>query len=255
MAPVRGTLWHILENGWEDKEFIRTRVWEEDPASLAARFDTTTGADGKAKKLRDETRIPVSRWIDGVLEDPANTDRNDRVRATVLRGHAPNSQTRLKEMKTAMKRLDMLVAIDPFPTVSAVPHDRTDGVCLLPASTRFEIHGSVTASNRSIQWRDKIIDPLFESKSDHEIIGLFANKSGVADRLFRNIAMDDADTPNIEDTTREFNRGMWTVGHTGQRSERIRLHRANQHTFDRTTLQAIGGPADTAARPEQAAPT
>jgi len=37
---------------------------------------------------------------------------------------------------------------------------------------------------------------------------------------------------------------MWTIGYTGQSPERIKLHMANQHTFDRTTLQARGGPAD-----------
>ena len=60
------------------------------------------------------TGIPVSRWIDGVLEDPANTDQPNAVRAMVLWGHAPNSQTRMKEMKTAMEKLDMLVVIDPI---------------------------------------------------------------------------------------------------------------------------------------------
>ena len=35
-APARmlrlvwGILWHIFENGWEDKEFIRQRVWGMD---------------------------------------------------------------------------------------------------------------------------------------------------------------------------------------------------------------------------------
>jgi formate dehydrogenase major subunit len=48
----------------------------------------------------------------------------------------------------------------------------------------------------------------------------------------------DGDEPNIEDITREFNRGMWTIGYTGQSPERLKLHMANQHTFDRTTLQA-----------------
>ena len=186
----------------------------------------------------------MSRWIDGVLEDPENTDQPNAVRAMVLWGHAPNSQTRMKEMKTAMEKLDMLVVIDPFPTVSAVLHDRTDGVYLLPATTQFETYGSVTASNRSIQWREKIMDPLFESKTDHEIIGRLADKFGFKDRLFRNIAMDDEFTPNIEDTLREINRGMWTVGYTGQSPERIKMHMENQHTFDRTTLKAVGGPAD-----------
>jgi formate dehydrogenase major subunit len=56
--------------------------------------------------------------------------------------------------------------------------------------------------------------------------------------------VEDDGEPNIEDITREFNRGMWTVGYTGQSPERLKLHMANQHTFDKTTLQAVGGPAD-----------
>ena len=66
----------------------------------------------------------------------------------------PTAQTRGAEMKTAMEKLDMLVVVDPYPTVSAVLHDRTDGVYLLPAATQFETRGSVTASNRSFQWRE-----------------------------------------------------------------------------------------------------
>ncbi len=221
------------------------RVWGEDPAWLAARFDKITDKEGKEVSLQGMSGIPVSRWIDGVLEDPANMDQPNKVRAMVLWGHAPNSQTRGKEMKTAMEKLDLLVVVDPYPTVSAVMHDRTDGVYLLPACTQFETRGSVTASNRSLQWRDQVVAPLFESKPDHEIIGLFARKFGFHDRMFRNIALEeDGVTPNVEDTLREINRGTWTIGYTGQSPERLKLHMANQHTFDRTTLRAVGGPAD-----------
>jgi formate dehydrogenase major subunit len=37
---------------------------------------------------------------------------------------------------------------------------------------------------------------------------------------------------------------MWTIGYTAQSPERMKMHMANQHTFDRTTLRANGGPAD-----------
>ncbi|MEH6727159.1 MAG: molybdopterin-dependent oxidoreductase, partial [Hyphomicrobiales bacterium] len=219
------------------------RVWEEDLDWIKGQFATIKGADGKDKNLMTSTGIPVSRWIDGVLEDVDNIDQDTNVRAMVLWGHAPNSQTRMVEMKTAMEKLDMLVVVDPYPTVSAVLSDRKDGVYLLPACTQFETRGSVTASNRSIQWRDKVVDPLYESLPDHTIIAKFAKKFGWADRFFRNIALE-GDEPVIEDVTREFNRGMWTVGYTGQSPERLKLHMANQHTFHRTTLQAVGGPAD-----------
>ena len=219
------------------------RVWKEDLDWLKGQFATLKTADGKQKKLMNLKGIPVSRWIDGVLEDKKNMDQPDNVRAMVLWGHAPNSQTRLVEMKTAMEKLDMLVVIDPYPTVSAVLHDRNDGVYLLPASTQFETYGSVTASNRSIQWRDKVVEPVFESLPDQVIMAKFAKKFGWADRFFRNIKLN-GDEPSVEDITREINAGMWTIGYTGQSPERLKLHMANQHTFDRTTLQAVGGPAD-----------
>ena len=219
------------------------RVWGEDIDWLKGRFDSIKGKDGKSKSLMNMKGIPVSRWVDGVLEDKDNIDQPDNLRAMVFWGHAPNSQTRMKEMKTAMEKLDLMVVIDPYPTVSAVLSDRTDGVYLLPATTQFETYGSVTASNRSLQWREKIIEPSFDSLPDHTIIYKFAKKFGFADRMFRKIKVTN-DEPYVEDVTREFNGGMWTIGYTGQSPERIKAHMANQHVFDRTTLQAVGGELD-----------
>jgi formate dehydrogenase major subunit len=219
------------------------RVWGEDIDWLKGRFDSIKGSDGKNKSLMNLKGIPVSRWIDGVLEDKNNMDQPDNLRAMVFWGHAPNSQTRMKEMKTAMEKLDLMVVIDPYPTVSAVLSDRTDGVYLLPATTQFETYGSVTASNRSLQWREKIIEPSFDSLPDHTIIYKFAKKFGFADRMFRQIKVEN-DEPLVEDVTREFNSGMWTIGYTGQSPERIKAHMANQFLFDKTTLQAVGGELD-----------
>lgn len=218
------------------------RVWEEDLDWLKGRF-AVWDKDGKSRAMMNEKGIPVSRWIDGVLEAKENLEQPDNTRAMVLWGHAPNSQTRMLEMKEAMEKLDLLVVVDPFPTVSAVLHDRKDGAYLLPATTQFETSGSVTASNRSLQWREKVFDPLFDSKVDHEIMKLFADKFGFTDRMFRNIAIE-GDEPVIEDITREFNRGMWTIGYTGQSPERLKKHMQYQHHFDKTTLRAVGGPCD-----------
>jgi len=194
-----------------------------------------------SKKLMESKGIPVSRWFDGVLEDKKNIDQPDNVRGMVFWGHSPNSQTRLPDMKKAMEKLDLLVIIDMYPTMASVMSDRTDGIYLLPAASQFETYGSVTASNRSLQWRDKIVDPVFESKPDHTIMNLFAKKLGFAKEFFKNIKVK-GEEPLVEDITREFNRGMWTIGYTGQSPERLRAHMANQHTFDRVTLKANGGP-------------
>ncbi|MEQ8504271.1 MAG: formate dehydrogenase subunit alpha [Rhodospirillales bacterium] len=209
------------------------RVWDVDYDYLLKRF--------ASKKLMEGKGIPVSRWIDGVLEDKKNMDQPDNLRAMVLWGHAVNSQTRLPEMKKAMEKLDLMVVIDPVPTFAAVIPDRKDGVYVLPASTQFETYGSVTASNRSLQWREKVVDPVFESLPDQTIMYKFAKKLGFADQMFKNIKVTN-DEPSIEDTTREFNGGMWTIGYTGQSPERLRAHMANQATFDKTSLKAVGGP-------------
>jgi formate dehydrogenase major subunit len=221
-------------------------VWGLDYEWVKSRFDQASYANSKGDMVPSMNRrgIPVSRWIDGVLEDKENIAQKDNFRAVFLWGHAPNSQTRGPEMKKAMEDVDMLVVIDPYPTHTAVLPDRTkEGMYLLPAATQFETYGSLSASNRSLQWREQVIDPLWESKTDHEIMYLFAKKLGFADQLFKNITVN-GNEPLIEDILRELNSGTWTIGYTGQSPERLKLHAENRHTFNTTTLKAEGGPCD-----------
>ncbi|HUL13598.1 MAG TPA: hypothetical protein VLU73_15720 [Methylococcaceae bacterium] len=53
--------------------------------------------------------IPVSRWVDGVLEKGENIFQRNLIKAMLFCGHAPNSQTRGSEMREAMNKLDLLV--------------------------------------------------------------------------------------------------------------------------------------------------
>ena len=216
------------------------RVWNLDYEWLKGRFDQAEYVDGQPMY---SSGITVSRWIDGVLEQEEDISQRTRLKAMFYWGHAVNSQTRGPEMQKAMQQLEMMVIVDPYPTVAGVMHDRQDGVFLLPAATQFETTGSVTATNRSIQWRDQVIEPLFESKPDHEIMYLLARKLGFGDELVKNFQMN-GDEPLIEDITREFNAGMWTVGYTGQSPERLKAHQQNWHTFSFRDLRAQGGPAD-----------
>ena len=221
------------------------RVWELDYEWIKGQFDSGSYEQSKGKDVHvmNTKGIPVSRWIDGVLEDKANIAQKDNIRAMVFWGHAPNSQTRGAEQKKAMEKLDLLVIVDPYPTASAVMHDRTDGVYLLPACTQMETYGSVTASNRSLQWRSKVIEPLFESLPDQTIMFKLAKKLGISDPLFKNIKVN-GEEPLVEDVLREINRGMWTIGYTGQSPERLKKHQENWGTFDFTSLKAEDGPAD-----------
>jgi len=224
------------------------RVWNVDYEWLKGRF--------ASQAMMEKPGMTVSRWIDGVLEKNENIDQDANIRAMFFWGHAPNSQTRGLEMKKAMDKLDLLVVIDPYPSataaMAAMPGDPSGvnanrDVYLLPAATQFETSGSCTASNRSIQWREKVIDPLFESKPDHTIMYLFAQRLGFVDQFLgkrdgkQNVRVVH-DEPVVEDVlANEINRGTWTIGYTGQSPERLKAHMRNMHVFDVRTLRAPGG--------------
>jgi formate dehydrogenase major subunit len=205
-----------------------------------------------SKTMMEKPGMTVSRWIDGVLGDNSQIDQDNNLRAVVYWGHAPNSQTRGKEMVEAMKKLDTLVVIDPYPSATAAMAAmvRQDGVYLLPACTQLETSGSCTASNRSLQWRERVISPLFESQTDHAIMTAFAKKFGFGPEFVKNYEMwkPDGDAkfeePTPESVLKEINRSMWTIGYTGQSPERLKLHMKNMNTFDVGTLRAKGGPCD-----------
>ncbi|HEY9549377.1 MAG TPA: molybdopterin-dependent oxidoreductase, partial [Kiloniellaceae bacterium] len=195
IGPLNDTLpayYGLTTGAWQHW----ARVWDVDYEYLKGRFGS--------QELMEATGVPVSRWFDLVLESKDNIEQPDNLRAMVFWGHAANSQTRLPDMKKAMEKLDLLVIIDPYPTMAAVMSDRPNGTYLLPAATQLETVGSVTASNRSLQWREKVFDPLFESKTDHEIMYLLAQKLGFADEMFKNIQVNGTE-PLVEDITREFN--------------------------------------------------
>jgi formate dehydrogenase major subunit len=221
------------------------RVWNVDLEWLKKQYASPV--------LMGKPGITVSRWHDAVLEDPNHLDQPGTVRAVVFWGHAPNSQSRGLDMVKAMEKLDLMVVIDPYPSASAAMFAmvRKDGAYLLPAATQLECEGSVTASNRSLQWREKVIEPMFESRTDHMIMYQLAQKLGFADQLVgkkdgkQSIKLvkgkGGMDEPSIEDITREFNRGAWTIGYTGQSPERLQAHMRNMHVFDVKTLRARGG--------------
>ncbi len=197
--------------------------------------------------------MTVSRWIDGVLEKNELIDQDSNLRGMFFWGHAPNSQTRGLEMKKAMDKLDLLVVIDPFPSATAAmaampgkPEDKNpnQAVYLLPACTQFETSGSATASNRSLQWREQVIDPLWESRSDHMIMYQLAQKLGFDKELTKNYKFQKVkgnDEPVPEDILREINKSVWTIGYSGQSPERLKAHMRNMNVFDVRTLKAKGG--------------
>jgi formate dehydrogenase major subunit len=222
------------------------RVWGVDVDWIKKQFATPA--------MMEKPGITVSRWIDAVLEKNELIDQDSNLKAVVFWGHAPNSQSRGKEMIDAIKKLELLVVVDPYPSATAAmaAMSRQDGVYLLPAATQLECAGSATASNRSIQWREKVIEPMFESRTDHMIMYQLAQKFGFADQLIGKQADGTSKIklvkgakgmlePDVEDILREINRSVWTIGYTGQSPERLQAHMRNMHVFDVKTLRAKGG--------------
>ena len=212
--------------------------------------------DKYAPGMMTKPGITVSRWIDGVLEKNELIDQDANLRGVFFWGHAPNSQTRGLEMKRAMDKLDLLVVVDPYPSataaMAAMPGKAEDlnpnrAVYLLPAATQFETSGSCTASNRSLQWREQVIEPLWESRSDHMIMQQFADRLGFGKELSRNFKMKKVkgmDEPVVEDILREINASVWTIGYTGQSPERLKAHMRNMGAFDIKTLKCKGKVVD-----------
>jgi formate dehydrogenase major subunit len=236
------------ENAWRHW----SRVWDVSFESMAARFDTP--------QMMGVPGIPTTRYFDAVqMPGQANrregdenyVQQRDSLKAMVVFGHGGNTVTRMPEAVRGLEKLDLLVVADPHPTTFAVLANRRENTYLLPICTQFECEGSRTASNRSLQWGSKVVEPIFESKNDYEAMYRLA---GALDRaaerrampvrfqadLFKHIEVQ-GQQPSAESILREINRGSWSTGYSGQSPERLKLHMANQQHFDLVTLRGREG--------------
>jgi len=227
----------LTEGAWKHW----ARVWDVEYEWFQARFDEVPAKGGRPARTRKQNMetpgITSTRWFDAVLLPPDEVDQRDVIRAMLVAGHGGNTVTRIPEMVKAMEKLELLVVADPHATTFAAISERKDNTYLLPICTSLETDGSRTASNRSLQWGQQIVKPIFESKDDYEFIYLLARKLGFADRMFKNIKVTN-NRPEPEDILREINRGGWSTGYCGQSPERLKAHMKNQAKFDLVTLRA-----------------
>jgi formate dehydrogenase major subunit len=223
------------------------RVWEVDMAWLSARFDTRPLPNGQTQPMMGVPGITTTRWFDAALLPKEQIDQRDNIKGMMVFGHGGNTVTRMQEAKKGLEKLELLVVADPHPTTFAALSERKNGTYLLPICTQFECDGSRTASNRSIQWGDKVVEPIFESANDYWVMYRLAQKLGFADRMFKNIQLVKGkfgDEPQAESILREINRGGWSTGYSGQSPERLKAHMANQDKFDLVTLRSDKSLAD-----------
>src|SRR5918997_1246344 len=227
----------LTESAWKHW----ARVWEVEYEWLQGQFDEVPAkADRKPRTRKENMETPgitSTRWFDGVLSPEEDIDQRTTIKAMVVMGHNGNTVTRMPEMIKGLEALELLVVADPHPTIFAAISNKKDGIYLLPAATSLEMDGSRTASNRSLQWGEKIVEPPFEAKNDYEIMYLLATKLGFGPDMFKNIEVVD-NKPVAEDILRELNRGGWSTGYCGQSPERLKAHMKNQHKFDLVSLRA-----------------
>jgi formate dehydrogenase major subunit len=205
------------------------RVWEVDYEWMLSRFVNKT--------FMETPGVTSTRWFDATLLPKDQVSQPDTMKAMFIMGHGGNTIARMPDAKKGIEKLDLLVVCDPYPTTWAVLSERKNGTYLMPACTSFEMNGSRTASNRSLQWGEEIVKPSFESKNDYDIMYALAHRLGFADQMFKNIKVDNG-AVLAEDILREINRGGWSTGYCGQSPERLKAHMRNQSKFDVVTLRA-----------------
>ena len=218
-----------------------SRVWEVDMAWLDSRFDKKDGPNNTKINYRTMPGIPSTRWFDAVSLPKDQVDQKDNLKAAIVFGHGGNTVPRMPEMVKGLAKLDLLVVADPHPTNFISLGGRKEGTYLLPIATSLEQDGSRTASNRSLQWGEKIVEPIFESGIDNWVLYELAKRLGFADKMFKNIKLVKGkfgDEPEAESILREINKGGFSTGYCGQSPERLKAHMKHQAHFDIVTLRA-----------------
>ena len=210
--------------------------WGVDYDWLASQF--------KSKEMMSKPGFSLARWYEGATGGADSTGNNagTKLKALFVLGNGITSISQQAEVKKGLDALEMLVLVDPFVNEAAILTDRKDGIYLLPAASQFETSGSVTATNRSAQWRYQVVEPLYESKPDHEIMFELAKRLGFYEQYTKGMLIKDNKKTFTwpDDATNEIARIIKTIGLTGWTAERIKKHTDNWHMFDEVSLRGFG---------------
>ncbi len=226
----------IDENAWRHW----SRVWGVSFESMRARFDTP--------QMMHTPGIPTTRYFDAILLPKDQVQQRDNTKGMIVFGHGGNTVTRMPEAVKGLEALELLVVADPHPTTFAVLANRRENTYLLPIATQFECDGSRTSSNRSVQWCSKVVNPIFESRTDYRVIYDMAKALDaaatrrnmtyrIAEEMFRPYEIRNGE-PTAESILGEINRGAWGTGYSGISAARLKLHQQHQDKFDLVTLRA-----------------
>lgn len=234
----------LVEGAWRHW----ARVWDVPYDYFVTRFDEVPAKGGRPARTRKanmETSGHTStRWFDAANLPAEQVDQMDNLKAMFVMGHGGNTIPRMPDAVKGLEKLELLVVADPHPTNFVSLGGRKNGTYLLPIGTQFECSGSRTCSNRSVQWGEKVVEPIFEAASDYFVIYKLAQKLGFAEQMHKNYEMVQGKygpEPSAESILREINRGGWSTGYTGQSPERLKLHMEHQDKFDLVSLRGAKG--------------
>ncbi len=218
----------LAEGSW--KYFAKQ--WNVDYEWLKGRFKTPEMMQAKGFSL--------SLWIHGVLDKENEKNNADTpIKALVCIGNGISTITQTHKVKEALDKLEMVVFIDPYVNDAAVITTREDNLFLLPAASQVETSGTVVNTARTAQWRSKVVEPLYEARTDHEILFDFAKRLGFYDQFIAGMGKGDKFVWP-EDATDEIARSLKTIGMQGRTAERIKRHTENWHLFNSTSLKGRG---------------
>ncbi len=212
--------------------------WGVDYEWLSGRF--------KSKEWMGKKGFTLARWWAGVLDGKDGNDQihnaGTNLKNLFVMGNGITSIAQQAKVKEGLDNLDMIVLCDPFVNEAAILTDKQDDVFILPAATQFETSGSVTATNRSVQWRNKVVEPMYESKTDHDIMFELAKRLGFYDEYTAGMKIKEnkQDYTWPEDATDEIARIIKTIGLTGWTAKRIKSHNENWHMFDQISGRGYG---------------
>ena len=203
----------------------------------------------------EKNGFTLARWwagVAGVKNDEKIENAGTTLKALIVMGNGITSVAQQAKIKEGLDNLEMIVLADPFVNEAAILTDKKDNVFILPAATQFETSGLVVATNRSAQWRYKVVEPLYESKADQDIMFELAKRLGFYEQYTKGMLMQETKDGKLEmipekktfqwpeDATNEIARIIKTIGLTGWTAERVKKHTDNWHMFDEVTGAGMG---------------
>ena len=224
----------LSDGSW--KYFAKS--WGVDYEWLKGRF--------AAKEWMNKKGFTLSRWWAGVLDGKNGNDKihngGTNLKNLIVMGNGITSIAQQAKVKEGLDNLEMIVLVDPFVNEAAILTDKQDDVFILPAATQFETSGTVVATNRSAQWRTKVVEPMYESKTDENIMFELAKRLGFYDEYTRGMLIkeDKKEFTWPEDACDEIARIIKTIGLTGWTAKRIKKNTDNWHMFEEISGRGYG---------------